>query len=74
MAFANFEWRHAFQATITWSDGSTSTGTITAASGGGFQVSGTHTFAASLGNNGVLGAESIEVRPEEHIEGQPNPQ
>ena len=34
----------AFSATITWDDGSTSAGTITA-SGDGYAVSGTHTFA-----------------------------
>jgi hypothetical protein len=34
-----------FGATITWGDGSTSAGTIAAAAGGGFTVSGSHTYA-----------------------------
>jgi hypothetical protein len=61
-----------FQATITWSDGSTSTGTIAPANGGGFQVTGTHTFAeegaytASLsisdqGGSSAQAASSITV-------------
>jgi hypothetical protein len=34
-----------YSATITWGDGSTSTGTISANKSGGFNVSGTHTYA-----------------------------
>jgi hypothetical protein len=34
-----------FAATITWGDGRTSSGTITANAGGGFAVTGTHTYA-----------------------------
>ena len=34
-----------FTATITWGDGNSSLGTVTAASGGGFDVSGSHTYA-----------------------------
>ncbi len=34
-----------FQATITWGDGHTSTGTVTANPGGGFLVSGSNTYA-----------------------------
>jgi hypothetical protein len=36
-----------FKATIHWGDGSTSMGTITRRLGGGFQVTGTHTYAAA---------------------------
>jgi hypothetical protein len=36
-----------FTATINWGDGTTSTGTITADPKGGFDVSGTHTYASS---------------------------
>jgi hypothetical protein len=36
-----------FTATIDWGDGTTSTGTITANSGGGFTVAGTHTYTDS---------------------------
>lgn len=36
-----------FSATINWGDGSTGTGTVAAAPGGGFQVSGSHTYAQS---------------------------
>ena len=38
-----------FSAQITWGDGSTTAGTITAAAGGGFDVTGTHTYV-SAGN------------------------
>src|SRR5581483_7824374 len=34
-----------FTATINWGDGTTSTGTVVAQSGGGFAVNGTHTYA-----------------------------
>jgi hypothetical protein len=34
-------------ATITWGDGSTSAGTVAAASGGGFNVSGAHTYGST---------------------------
>ncbi len=33
-----------FSAQITWGDGSTSSGSVTAAAGGGFDVTGTHTY------------------------------
>jgi hypothetical protein len=36
-----------FTATIDWGDGATSTGTVTAGSGGGFKVSGTHTYGGT---------------------------
>ncbi|HVC93403.1 MAG TPA: ELWxxDGT repeat protein [Pirellulales bacterium] len=34
-----------FTATVLWGDGSSSSGTVSAASGGGFQVTGSHTYA-----------------------------
>ena len=36
-----------YSATVNWGDGSTSSGTIAARSGGGWQVYGTHTYASS---------------------------
>jgi hypothetical protein len=36
----------AFRATITWGDGQTSAGTVTANGSGGFDVAGSHTYAA----------------------------
>jgi cyclophilin family peptidyl-prolyl cis-trans isomerase len=36
-----------FTASIDWGDGTTTTGTVTAANGGGFLVSGTHTYNAT---------------------------
>lgn len=41
----------SFNATINWGDGTTSTGTITTNAGGGFSVSGTHTYGDELTNN-----------------------
>ena len=38
-----------FSATINWGDGSSSTGTVSAASGGGFTVNGSHTYAEEGG-------------------------
>lgn len=46
-----------FSATIDWGDGSQSLGTVAAASGGGFTVSGVHTYAAG----GTFPA-TVEVR------------
>ena len=40
-----------FTATIAWGDGSTNTGTITAANGGGFNVAGTHTYTEEGSQN-----------------------
>ena len=40
-----------FTAAIAWGDGSTNTGTITAANGGGFDVAGSHTYAEEGSQN-----------------------
>jgi hypothetical protein len=37
----------SFTASIAWGDGSTSSGTVAAVAGGGYQVSGAHTYASS---------------------------
>src|SRR6185503_7221770 len=42
-----------FAATINWGDGSSSAGVVTAAGGGAFVVSGTHTYAAGSSGHAI---------------------
>jgi uncharacterized delta-60 repeat protein len=48
-----------FTATITWGDGTTSAGTITANGQGGFDVTGTHTYAAAAGYDIVVQIQDV---------------
>src|SRR5262249_44966794 len=43
-----------FTATITWGDGSTSTGTVTTDPKGGFDVTGTHTYNTTSSGDSLL--------------------
>jgi hypothetical protein len=48
-----------YTATITWGDGSTSAGTVSASAGGGWQVTGTHAYAEEGSYNVVVSIQDV---------------
>jgi hypothetical protein len=49
-----------FTATIDWGDGTTSSGVITASAGGGFTVSGTHTYSSTSDSESYWGGPRFD--------------